>query len=101
MKPSEYVRKGWTQHAWARDIHNEKVPPHSPLAVAWCVSGAIIAAIRNEFDQEAFFKTAHFLLGDRTLGAWNDGPGRTQHEAISALEEVEKLLPVGLTGGTE
>ena len=54
----------------ARDIHNEKVPVHSPLAVSWCAAGAVLAAIRNEFDQEAFFKRR---ISFWAIGHWEHG----------------------------
>ena len=41
----------WTQHAFARDIHNEVVPPLREDAACWCLTGACRRVFGDELDE--------------------------------------------------
>jgi len=88
MKASDYIRKGWTQEASARDSNGEVVDISSPSAVCWCVSGALMAAYGVGGWLAARNKLVAVLDVRLPLTAWNDFPGRTQAEVLEACEKA-------------
>lgn len=96
----ERVRKGWTQHALARDGTGFPVTCDSPRAAAWCISGALHTDIENEGLVLALYmalvvvanRSEWFLRSRGSFVTLNDHPSFTQAEALTFLEEVEKLL---------
>lgn len=82
------VERGWTQDAFARDTNGLECSVFSEHAIAWCLAGAV--------DAETSMRAAVFL---EAIGAaigmdavtWNDAPGRTQAEVVTALREAARL----------
>lgn len=88
MKPSDYIKRGWTQGAFARRKNGDKVLYNSPEAVRWCVRGAINAACP---DRNRRIKVRELLekhIGTENILDWNDEPGRKKSEVIAALEAI-------------
>lgn len=85
MKPSEYIRRGWTTGTYARDAAGKRCDMHSPRASCWCASAAIILCIPVDNDALRSFTDSVLSMGF-TIAQWNDAPGRTQQEVIEALE---------------
>lgn len=88
MQPSDYVRRGWTQYAYARNSAGREQWPRSPSAVSWDVAGAIYAAHPwNTRARLAITYTLTVFVGD-DIEVWNDAPERTQSEVIAALKAI-------------
>jgi hypothetical protein len=92
MKAIDYIRKGWTQGASARDAAGNSVYYKSTEAVCWCLSGAIFAAYPDHVEcANAFEKVTLEIQKTSPFGiplSWNDAPRRTQAEVILLLEKV-------------
>jgi hypothetical protein len=95
MKPSDYIKKGWTQGVLARNAAGTPVATYSPDAVSWCLSGAILAAYpddwypvmwRNAYDKVTLEVQKKSPLDFQV--SWNDSPQRIQAEVILLLESV-------------
>lgn len=92
----------WCQKAIARDAAGEVIDPESTGAVAWCITGALVAATGgpNQADSLGvvlYWSAAHVLMKaamevDRlitsaqgaSLPAWNDQTGRTKAQVLDA-----------------
>jgi len=78
------VAKGWTQKVFARDSDGNEAKADGPNACRWCAEGAI------SFGPGAL--NALILLecaiGGPGVVRWNDTPGRTQAEVISAFDRA-------------
>jgi hypothetical protein len=85
MKPSDYIKRGWTQGTAARNLVAERVNATSPYAVCWCIFGALLAADRIKSGATRYKLQCH-LRQDPV--DWNDTPGRTKEEVIAALEAI-------------
>jgi hypothetical protein len=101
---------GWTQGHQAEDAEGEAVDPASPDAVAWCLTGAINAAMEAlgiDFTTKAnrrlfsgtcyrvgFAPSAGYADEDWEQGivgaamAWNDDDERTVEDVILACKEA-------------
>lgn len=85
MRPSDFVKQGWTQRAWARDQYGGLLTSaHDLEAVAWCAGGACSIADVGD----VFWETLAVKVGG-SVPEWNDAKGRTALEVIEALEDVE------------
>lgn len=79
----------WQQHAWATNAAGEYVDDTDPDAVCFCASGAINRTAGGSFAltaakaKDAFWDT----LGEKPL-RFNDAPGRTQAEVVTALRQA-------------
>lgn len=92
MKPSDYIRRGWTQHSFARAPGGTSCTTNAPTASCWCLSGAILVSRATE-DHTNHSRVADLIAhvkraGFSCLAQWNDAPERTQAEVIAALEAV-------------
>ena len=97
-KPSDLIRKGWTQRAAARNKSGEPVSvklwPECPSC--WCIVGAISAVYWNDkdgllpMDPCKHMERCCDLLGlpHGYLADWNDAPERTHQEVIDVLERA-------------
>lgn len=87
---------GWTQSACARDAAGHEVDELSDRAVAFDPLGAITRAGRHAGADARAIAMAHLRdgIGFKTLGDWNDAPGRTQAEAVALLDAA-----IAATGG--
>ena len=100
------VAAGWSQQARARDADSQPTDPWSPSARSWSVIGALVAAWASHrpsgSEREAAiraFQEANLallaVLGD-SPASWNDAPGRTQQEALAALDRaIERVASTG------
>ncbi|MGH3087742.1 MAG: DUF6197 family protein [Rubrobacteraceae bacterium] len=88
MKPSDYVRKGWCRGTFAMDVEGRQAPIQSPRAVAWCISGAVRKAAREDHTiMEKWFTLIESKIG-RYMLHWNDDPVRRKEEVVALLMSV-------------
>lgn len=83
------VRDGrWTQRACARDASGREVDELSERAVSFDLLGAITRAGRNSGQDAHAIVIAHLRagVGFKTLGDWNDTPGRSQADVVALLD---------------
>lgn len=109
MLPSDYARMGWRQGELAIDEDGNEVEGGDPMAVAWCLDGAIQAAYADSqtFDRSAMFNAVERILAERgelpaepvgvdghtrPAGRWNDEAGRSQREVVAVLETAERRI---------
>lgn len=85
MKPSEYIRKGWTKRAYAIDERGHATDALDPEACKWCLLGALDVSQCTLEDCNKVFKVLK-ERGFACAGMWNDDPVRTQQEVIELLE---------------
>lgn len=83
-KAAEIVRKGWTQHEYARDAEGRPVDPHASEATCWCVLGAIQAAAGSWSERQAAIGLVQRTVRENPW-VWNDDEGCTQSEVVEAL----------------
>ena len=95
------VERGWCQGASAASRDGRHVDPWDPLAERWSVIGALIAvwakwrgAGGSRSAILAFQRGNVALLGaiDDVPQMWNDAPGRTLDEVLSALDRAAQLV---------
>lgn len=106
---SEIVKKGFCQHALARNREGRKVHPSSDLAVSWCATGALRLASDRLRDRQGGSREiwsmrrllaeiaveAHLVAQgaeEQRLVRWNDRPGRTQLQVVENLRIVAEQL---------
>jgi hypothetical protein len=88
MKAIDYIRKGWTQQVYARDVNGSCARDNSS-AVAWCS----LAAILNVYDENSetlsnALMKLRIIIGHWDIVRWNDAPERTHQEVIDAFERA-------------
>jgi hypothetical protein len=98
----DLVKSGWEQGASARDINNNPLKdPKDPLAVKWCLTGAIEVAKDYHSDKgrylisqgEFIIPTLQIAAGGVTdLSKWNDSPNTTREDVIEALLNARNLM---------
>ena len=95
MKVSELLstRKAWTTKAYARTTLNVKVDPQDPLAVAWCIAGALNKCYSSFIPDQ----TAAYDRLTATLQKWFlQGKSQTASVSIfndgSTYEQVLELV---------
>ena len=99
-RPSDYVRKGWSQGARARDVDGSRCDPESLSAVAWSTLGAVDASrmrregILHGIDPSVYMQITYAIrraipTGDFIIEDWNDSPRRTKEEVLAVLLEME------------
>jgi hypothetical protein len=96
MKPSDYIRRGWTQGTLAENADGVHVIATDSDACKWCLMGAINASFGTvEKSQPALVAAQKAIaeltgknIGNISLSQWNDEPGRTQEEVIKLLEGI-------------
>ncbi len=81
----------WIQGPVARNEKGRDVFARSPDAVCWCAMGAIKASTR-EYQGELYLEAVEaadpFMSG--CVPVFNDAPGRTQAEVVSALRAASE-----------
>lgn len=92
----ELIRRGWTQHADARDGDAKPVRPWDDQAASWSLLGALVAAVEHtaavDGEHAAISELAQacILLADildtDSLNAWNDSPDRSSEDVLAAIE---------------
>ena len=102
-----YIEQGWAVNYEAYNLLGNPVASLADDAVAWCVLGALHKASYNKLNQFLDTDIAYDLaanvfidsLGDvmpsnpqrRNLADWNDEPGRTKQEVLTAFEQAIKF----------
>lgn len=91
----------WTQGAPARDDDGVDVDPPNPLAVCWCMTGAITLAA-GESSRDSIDLALIALSGTMpsdgytdpsfVVQHWNDLPGRTEQEVAQRLRRAADTL---------
>jgi len=91
---------GWCQGAEACDWEGNTVEPWDARACSWSLPGAVRAVAERTGGDSRFLAQvglsalALAILGPvRELQAWNDLPGRTVADVLSAYEAASSLLP--------
>ena len=88
--------QSWSQHSWAYDQTDARVPLQSKAACSWCLEGAIRrVAIRGKAS-EADLDRAFALIRDQiqvpgnypTIQGWNDRPRTTHREVLFVLDKA-------------
>lgn len=96
QRTRDKIAQGWTQHTFARNMHGESVPPHSPAAVCWCMRGAMRTL---PWDPELHptrmmvYAALESVIDSRAISYWNDEFGRTQAEVLAAIDKAMELVP--------
>ena len=97
--PSDYLKKGWTQHANARNALSIAVEVGDEAATSWCLIGAIYA---SEYDgrlsdstREDLRAAVYDILDYTSMSEFNDNPATTQEEVVAIMEQAEATC--GLT----
>ena len=88
MKPSELLRTtNWCQNAEAITSDGTIKDWHEDGVVGYCLLGAIFKCYgENKRSRDIYYKLVTHI-DDEPVG-WNDEPGRTKDEVISALEAI-------------
>lgn len=82
----------WTQGVFARTENGGIVSPSSPLAVCYCMRGALYRASgRNLSDSLASLNKALGFSSEKEMTRWNDDIARTQNEVVAALRSAATL----------
>lgn len=84
-KAIDYIRKGWTQRAYARTKNGNGCSSDSALAVKWCASAAISQSYPSNWYKA--YKKLQAVVGPNIIG-WNDAPGRTKREVLVAFRKA-------------
>jgi len=106
LKPSEVLAKAadliepegcWWQTMRGATAQRQWVEPFSPMAVCWCVVGAVqVAAERRDdfydpYEQPELAWVRSAVEYDGDIAMWNDDPGRTPAEVVAALRKASEL----------
>jgi hypothetical protein len=91
MKAIDYIRKGWTQGNYARNVTGSECDYDSLEATCWCAMGAIRAAYRVNFEGITALNCLLKIISaphNYNIVDWNDSPNRTHAEVIEAFEKA-------------
>lgn len=97
MKPSDFLKKGWTPLSLSVDKHGRDVRPSThPKAKSFSLTGAMIAAgLSYTENWKTFLNTVVSILGlggIAEVDKWEKEPGRTKEEVISLAVQAERLM---------
>jgi hypothetical protein len=94
----DLIEASWTQRAEARTADETPTDPWLPGAVSWSLLGALVAVyerrVRSEGEARALGSLARAcallvdVVDSDLLAAWNDAPGRTREDVLSALDDA-------------
>lgn len=84
------LRKGWTQHAFARSASERPVESLSQRAVTFCLLGAKNRAVCDlgadlKMERQSY-KLLMRCVPDGSISAYNDAKGRTKPEVLKVVE---------------
>lgn len=88
MKAVDYIKKGWTQGAFARKADGSPTYSLDPEAVCWCAFGALNMAYPDHGYVGVFTELKTAIGGEQLVAYWNDDPNRTQQEVIAMFEKL-------------
>lgn len=88
---------GWCQGAVAQDEDGRAVAPESSDARRWSILGALLASWNGgpAGDLRQAVTSLHAETERSPLEVWNDRPGRTQTDVVSAFERAIDALARG------
>jgi hypothetical protein len=75
----------WTRRAYARDATGRAVLPMDPMAVCWCIRGAI-QSIHGDIDGWAIVWQSCF--DDLPLATFNDHPKTSHADVVAAFDRA-------------
>lgn len=87
-KAIDYIRKGWTKGAQARDRDGSNVDPKSSCAVKWCAIGAISAVYQSKHKWADALTRLGVAIDTVNIAVWNDDPKRTKSEVLAAFRKA-------------
>jgi hypothetical protein len=81
--------RGWTTRYYARNESGQSVCYRDDRAACYCAMGAIGAVANRDYDlDEAACNRLRRSLGIDSIAEWNDAPGRTAEEVVTALRKA-------------
>lgn len=85
-----FIERGWCRAWFARDIHGNESSPCSEHAVAWCMTGALIAADDGieGANAAATKRLSAAIGGDGLIGVFND----TQETVEPVLAAFDRAI---------
>lgn len=90
LRPSDFIRRGWTSGSFARSHDGKRCEALDKEAVSWCIYGAAIMTSPDDFSLRCELEEAIEELCQRNFGlqpaAWNDEPGQSQEAVLVFLE---------------
>jgi hypothetical protein len=97
VEARERITIGWCQGAVAQDEDGRAVAPESSDARRWSVLGALLASWHGGpvGDLRQAVRSLHAATERSHLEVWNDRPGRTQTDVVSAFERAIDALARG------
>lgn len=94
-RAADLVEQGWCQDGIARDVHGQRVPWDSPVAVAWCAQGAMHRALRDAGAgpavEVAVVEALVRVYGEdwcQHMREYNDAPGRQAGEVAQRFRDA-------------
>ena len=89
------IRRGHCKGAYARDASGNAVDSDHPLAVCWCLLGAIGEDVRPTINTgRAAYAAVRRLTDVRGSTGFNDDPATTSADVIALLERAASTLRV-------
>jgi hypothetical protein len=89
LKAADLIEtKGWCQHTYAQNNHNNSVMLDDESATRWCVLGALMRCDRlysTRVDHARDALAEYLSNTEMSIAAWNDNPLRTKAEVVAAL----------------
>jgi hypothetical protein len=94
VEARERITIGWCQGAVAQDEDGRAVAPESSDARRWSALGALLASWNGGpvGDLGQAVTSLHAATKGSPLEVWNDRPGRTQTDVVSAFERAIDAL---------
>ncbi len=98
MKVSDLLTDAsrWTQGAYGRDTNGAPMSIESPLAVCWCLVGALWRCYRTDVQGSSSDVIANDAerrvttrIGVMSMMAWNDAPDRTFADVHALIEALD------------
>jgi len=93
MKPSQYIKKGWTRGSLSRSAKGESAYCNPETSVCWCALGAINASTDDYQKRSNIIYDLNVAIGNgksrdpKSITIWNDFRAN-QSEVIAALESI-------------
>lgn len=76
----------WTKNSHAREQGGEPVDPFNPIAVCWCLEGALINVYGARWLGKLIDVESRILC---PASLWNDSPSRNHAEVVAVLKELD------------
>lgn len=91
MKVKELLRIGssWTKGTFARTYGDWPVTVDSPLAIRYCLSGAISKCYPHPHEGRIIADKVRTELNKNSIVGWNDAPERTFSEVRELVERLD------------